>query len=309
MELHLTVPVQSADRHCVTRVGPGQTGHSYVIEVARVHLGRLVVGDNNWHAGNETDTLAGMIANGTNALGPNAGCVAPMTPMTNSYSTVYYNISNMNGYSGGGTMTNIGLAGGFIMLSPKWRGLWGGGTPADLPTDYNSIDSKKTLILLTDGDNGWNDRNGPNLTATSAQAYINEIGQTAWNQISAYWNNGQGFNGMVRGGPGDPINTYYPDADYTGYGRLSWGRLGTTNKTTAEATLDTKMTTICTNIKNQGINVYSITFGTDVSTYAKNLVKSCASHENQYFHAPSVTDLTTIFTNISGTIKRSRLIK
>ena len=43
------------------------------------------------------------------------------------------------------------------MISPNWRGLWGGETPATLPADYDDPQVQKAIVLLTDGDNSFTD--------------------------------------------------------------------------------------------------------------------------------------------------------
>ena len=40
------------------------------------------------------------------------------------------------------------------MLSPQWRGLWGGDMDANsLPLDYNTLRMNKAVIIMTDGEN------------------------------------------------------------------------------------------------------------------------------------------------------------
>ena len=49
---------------------------------------------------------------------------------------------------------------GWRTLSPQWRGLWGGATPATLPLDYNTDFMEKTVVILTDGNNQFYDHDG-----------------------------------------------------------------------------------------------------------------------------------------------------
>src|SRR5262249_1977832 len=54
----------------------------------------------------------------------------------------------------GDTLINEGIVWGWRMLSPNWRGLWGGEMDANsLPLDYNSGYSRKVVVLMSDG---WN---------------------------------------------------------------------------------------------------------------------------------------------------------
>src|SRR5690606_21837727 len=73
-----------------------------------------------------------------NARGPNLGCRPAITPLQPKKSTVITAINNMGAWNRGGTMGNLGLAWGWRALSPNWRGMWGGATPADLPLDYDT---------------------------------------------------------------------------------------------------------------------------------------------------------------------------
>ncbi len=71
-------------------------------------------------------------------------------------------IDEMGPWHRGGTMANLGLAWGWRVLSPEWRGLWGGDTPEELPLDYHTPNMHKVIILLTDGNNEWYDWPGTN---------------------------------------------------------------------------------------------------------------------------------------------------
>ena len=57
----------------------------------------------------------------------------------------------------GGTTSNLGLAWGWRVLSPNWRGLWSPTTPADMPLDYNTPLMDKVVVLMTDGNNEYYD--------------------------------------------------------------------------------------------------------------------------------------------------------
>ena len=57
----------------------------------------------------------------------------------------------------GGTTGNLGLAWGWRTISPRWRGLWGGDTPTDMPLDYGTAYMDKVVVILTDGNNEFYD--------------------------------------------------------------------------------------------------------------------------------------------------------
>ena len=85
--------------------------------------------------------------------GPNTYCPAnAVTRLTNQRATLDTAISELS--AGGGTHIPTGAVWGWRMLSPLWRGLWGGSMDANsLPLDYDSDLMIKAMILMTDGEN------------------------------------------------------------------------------------------------------------------------------------------------------------
>jgi Flp pilus assembly protein TadG len=96
-----------------------------------------------------------------------------------------------------------------------------------------------------------------------------------------------------------------PSPDYTGFGRLSEGRLGTTSSGAAAARINDRMLVMCSRIKAQGIRIYTITLGT--STATRSLYQSCASSPANYFHAPTAADLRGAFREIGTQLGNLRL--
>lgn len=89
-------------------------------------------------------------------MGPNAYCAPAVLPMTASKSAITTYTSNLSTIpAAGNTMINLGLAWAWRMLSPNWRGLWNSADMLNnnLPLAYNSANSQKVVILLTDGTN------------------------------------------------------------------------------------------------------------------------------------------------------------
>lgn len=106
---------------------------------------------------------------------------------------------------------------------------------------------------------------------------------------------------------------------FSGYGFLSANRLGTTSSTsTANATLDTKTASLCTNVKQNGtpsddsdnIRLYVITFGT-ISSSTQTLMTNCASTDDEgsalYWNAPSTSQLDDIFNEIGEDLSEIHL--
>ncbi|MCS4089671.1 pilus assembly protein [Rhizobium sp. BK176] len=84
--------------------------------------------------------------------GPNAYCPAEVTRLTPEKAKVVSAISAMKAV--GNTHINFGAVWGWRMLSPKWRGLWGGDMATyKLPLDYNTPKMNKAAVIMTDGEN------------------------------------------------------------------------------------------------------------------------------------------------------------
>jgi len=85
-------------------------------------------------------------------IGPNKYCPQQIQPLTGSKTTILNAVNTME--ARGNTHIGLGLAWGWRMISPRWRGLWGGEMDANnLPLDYDAPHMNKAVILLTDGEN------------------------------------------------------------------------------------------------------------------------------------------------------------
>ncbi|MFO1242468.1 MAG: vWA domain-containing protein [Rickettsiales bacterium] len=88
----------------------------------------------------------------SSTLGPNKNCPEPVLPMVAEKSTVKASIDAME--ARGNTHVGYGAVWGWRMLSPRWRGLWGGQMNTNsLPLDYNTPLMNKAVVILTDGMN------------------------------------------------------------------------------------------------------------------------------------------------------------
>jgi Flp pilus assembly protein TadG len=260
-------------------------------------------GDNDWVAANWTkngnsavqgDGKSGVSNEpdgGNEAVGPNLGCPSlAVLPETTSKTAVAAVINQMVPVYRGGTFINLGLQAGWWTISPNWQTMWG--TPPDpklkdLPLAYNTPHMKKAIVLMTDGNNNWND-----------------------------WNCGvPGQQPPTSGCPwttnppqGVPKWTADGDTDFTAYGRLksNVANLPTNNATT---TLNNLMSNMCSTIKQNGIVIYTILFNHDSSVLqsTKTLFQSCASTPNDYFLAPTQADLQAAFQQIGSQLASLRL--
>lgn len=84
--------------------------------------------------------------------GPNKSCASPITPLTTEKSTIVAGINAMESWADGGTLSDVGLAWGWRVISPEWKGLWDG-VDAEQPFDYDEQLIDKVVVLLTDGNN------------------------------------------------------------------------------------------------------------------------------------------------------------
>ncbi|MNU27331.1 von Willebrand factor type A domain protein [compost metagenome] len=84
--------------------------------------------------------------------GPNKYCPAEVTRLTPEKAKIVTAINSMKAV--GNTHINVGAVWGWRMLSPKWRGLWGGDMAKyELPLDYFTPKMNKAAVIMTDGEN------------------------------------------------------------------------------------------------------------------------------------------------------------
>lgn len=80
--------------------------------------------------------------------------------------------------------------------------------------------------------------------------------------------------------------------------------------TTSVSDINTFQLAVCTAMKNDGVTIYSITFGTygtdTTSVQAQQMMQNCASPGN-YYHAPTNAALSAIFQQIAGNLGVLRL--
>ena len=125
----------------------------------------------------------------------------------------------------GGTIISLGLQAGWWTISQNWRGYWG---DPNMPLDNNTPYMKKVIVLMTDGNNEWNDWN------CGVRQKSGTVAQTPpWMPMAT--------------------RTTRPTAALNQHPR----GLSTTDPTT---TLNKWMSQMCTAIKQNGIIIYTILF-------------------------------------------------
>jgi Flp pilus assembly protein TadG len=153
---------------------------------------------------------------------------------------------------------------------------------------------------------------------------INEGLVWGWRSISPRWRNL--WSGGVTGMPLDyntpnmrKVIVLLTDGDnqmptydglwpYNAYAG-SPSNLGQSTQSGAESELNRRTTTVCTNVKAQGITVYTITFGSVPSSTGQSLMRGCASRPEYYFHSPNGTALRTAFQMIGQQLSSLRIVE
>lgn len=209
------------------------------------------------------------------AKGPNALCVTqPVLPMVQEKALVQTEVNGMK--AAGSTFINTGMAWGYRMLSPNWRGLWGGEMNTNnLPLNYNTPLMNKVVVLMTDGMSQFLPGNSTSYGQLS-EGQLNGVTKSIYGSTSA--------------------NTYAPYA------------------TSAEKVMDDRMLALCTNLKANGVIIYTIGFGQTDDDDPSNptsvngpLLKSCATSEAYYFLAPTNAQLQTAFAAIGDSLANLRI--
>lgn len=95
---------------------------------------------------------------------------------------------------------------------------------------------------------------------------------------------------------------------YAAYGMGSQNRLGTTYSDSGYLNaLNAKTLAACTNAKAEHITVYTVAFGTEISSTGLNLLRNCASSRDHAFIASDGTALIQAFQQIGREIARLRV--
>ncbi len=104
----------------------------------------------------------------------------------------------------------------------------------------------------------------------------------------------------------EPDNGVGPaGSDFTAYGRLEEFGFATLGQARDE--VDDRFARICTSMKNEGIVIYTITFGSTPNGSTQNLYRQCASKDSFYFHAPNNSQLSGVFETIGRQLSNLRL--
>lgn len=94
-------------------------------------------------------------------------------------------------------------------------------------------------------------------------------------------------------------------SDYTAYGRLH--QFGFPSLNSARIEIDQRFGAICQSMKQQDIEIFTITFGGSPNTSTQNLYRNCATTPAHYFHAPNNATLDEHFEEIVTELSKLRI--
>ena len=103
-----------------------------------------------------------------------------------------------------------------------------------------------------------------------------EWGNKDWRKVALLMTDGDNNNGEI----------------YNAYGPYN-------NLKVTDTMLDNKLAQTCTNMKNDGITIYTVTFTSGINQTTKNIFKNCASSPDRWYDAPRSEDLTKAFEQIA----------
>jgi hypothetical protein len=224
-------------------------------------------------------TSASLDNSAPDTRGPNRGCPTPIVPLTSNETTIQTNIAAMRHWSGGGTNQAEGLAWGWRVLSPT--------PPFTEGVAYNAArdNVRKVIVLMSDGEN-TNVGNDPVLA--SDYSAFGALG--FWRDIANGNGNGLGqLIGTVLHGvlPPQYMRNINSSTNYVQY-------------------VNGREAQLCTNIKNAGIEIYTVIFReTDRNT--ENLMRNCASGDDHFYRADNAAELSAAFSAIGTGIGQLRL--
>jgi hypothetical protein len=213
-------------------------------------------------------------SNNAYTLNQNNLCIGtPVTFLTNDQQQLTNAISAMQ--PAGSTIIPTGLLWGWRMLSSNWAGTWNQRSTitTTLPMSESTMGLQRVLILMTDGQNDVSSSNVPGQEVT----YFNGLSGVGTNSLQA------------------------PTVASTNYssGTLASGTINLNDINSYQAA-------VCTAIKNAGITIYTIAFGSGAA--ANTGLQTCAS-PGDYYSASSNSALNTVFQQIASNIGLLRLVQ
>ena len=208
--------------------------------------------------------------------GPNTSCTTnPLTELTKSQSTIETAVDAM--YASGNTNIQSGIAWGWRALSPQ-EPLTGG-------RDYDDIENRKYMIVLTDGNNTYSTSSNPNGSTYAAWGYAKH----------------------------DRIEEGLTSADLAGTPYAGQ------TPNTYEKKMNAHMVQTCNNAKAAGVTIFTIAFNVSNGSSVKQMLDACSgsaivngepvlSAGNFYYDATS-SNLQDAMQSIASQISDMRIMK
>lgn len=106
---------------------------------------------------------------------------------------------------------------------------------------------------------------------------------------------------VVYGASGQPTKS-----DYTPYGYLAGGRFGSDNQTAAARNVDGWTKDVCTQLKSQGVQVYTMVLQADTAAN-RALYSACASDPSDYYAVNDPSKLPNVFQTIANKFSKLQL--
>jgi Flp pilus assembly protein TadG len=95
-------------------------------------------------------------------------------------------------------------------------------------------------------------------------------------------------------------------SDYTSYGYLAGGRFGSDNQTTAARNVDGWTKSVCTRLKSQGVQIYTMVLQSDTAAN-RTLYSGCASDPSDYYAVNDPAKLPNVFQQIANKFSKLQL--
>ncbi len=80
-------------------------------------------------------------------------------------------------------------------------------------------------------------------------------------------------------------------------------RFGTTSSSLLDDRLDTYTAALCTKVKNEDVEVYVASFGSDINPATKDMLRACATVPANYTHASTSADLALFYNGVGEKVK------
>ncbi|WP_408527606.1 vWA domain-containing protein [Paraburkholderia fungorum] len=233
-----------------------------------------------WGQATKTNAKTNTYDQNGNINGTGSPCsIAPVKFLTQDATSLTTAIGNMQ--AAGSTIIPTGLLWGWRMLSSSWSNNVSNGNgwvsaDSTLPRPEITQGLQRVAIVLTDGENDPGSANGI-------------MPPPSFNGLSGVGTSALQAPTVTRPADGSSLSN---------------------GSTTSVSDINAFQLGVCTAMKNDGIIVYAITFGTygtdQTSVAAQQMMQSCASPGN-YYHAPTNATLNAIFQQIAGNLGVLRL--